>query len=472
MSSGVPASANFFLQPAANDIVYAPGGKFQEVRVKHHVNEDLNSGSPLIFKLPNSEKAVYNLDDTYIKFKLRIVTVANGAADQDAVYPANGIAHTMWKTVSLYANGVPVCSTYQPYGYKKMLEHILQNNTQNVHYDKLWGYKKRVSPTGVLAGNAAGHNFDVPEIDRDTMRNAVHFTQDNPRLTANWTEFVMRPALDFFDIDANIMSLAKVDWELRLIPYENIHCLNWAVNYGDLGNPTDVGVNNSIGTNYKLQIQPDSVKMFLRTEYLTDEAYLAAMEVGQQEGFKYNYTPSAIKTKTLGVGHTRVEDTDFAPRSNPVMYCHTFVDHTAYTGSKRRNAYLFRPPPSLSRMYNYKDGQLIQEQTPVDLQDLHGSGHWHLYMNNLVSLGVQPYTPGLSYGPDEIMNGFFMKIISLAAGGTSPDLLPRTSQGTHDYRFELNAPADKNYEVITYIRYETATLIVHIDGTIENTFSG
>ena len=71
------------------------------------------------------------------------------------------------------------------------------------------------------------------------------------------------------------------------------------------------------------------------------------------------------------------------------------------------------------------------------------------------------------------MKGFFFKIVSLApAGNTSSELVPRTSQGSHDYRFELTAGADKNYEVITYIRYEPAQIIVHLDGTIENTFSG
>ena len=64
------------------------------------------------------------------------------------------------------------------------------------------------------------------------------------------------------------------------------------------------------------------------------------------------------------------------------------------------------------------------------------------------------------------------KLFILAPAGSSMEIAPMTSQGSHDYRFELDGPADKNYEVITYIRYETAQIIVHIDGAIENTFAG
>lgn len=468
---GVPSNANFFLQPQATDIVYAPGGKMQEVRVKHQLQQDLTAGSPLIFKLPNSEKLCYNLSQTYIKFKLRIQTVGGENVDAGHAYPANGIAHTMWKSVTLYANEQPVSSTYQPYGYKKMIEHLLQDNGQNDYYDRMWGYKKRVAPVGERP--AGDGDTAIPEIDRDTARREEHFVEGNHDLGQGWKEFVMKPCLDFFETDQNIVSLAKVNWELHMVPYENTHCINWAVNYGPLAAPVQAGIAASVAPDYKLQIDPNSVKMFLRTEYLTDEAYLSVMEAGQQQGFKYNFTPTAIKTKTLSLGQQQVDETDFAPRANPVMYCHTFVDHTAFIGAKRRNPYLFRPPPTLSKMYNYKDGQMVQEQSPVDLQDQNGSGHLQLYMNNMQALGVEPYSPGLSYGYNELMNGFFFKIVSLApAGNTSSELVPRTSQGSHDYRFELTAGADKNYEVITYIRYEPAQIIVHLDGTIENTFSG
>ena len=468
MDTGVPPTANFFLQSKTADIVYAPGGKYQEIRVKHHVEQDLNSGAPLVFKFPNSEKACYDLNDTFIKFKLRIRTDAGGAPGVNTVYPVNGIAHNMWKSITLTANGVPVSSTYSPYDYKHMMEHLMQNTTQNSFYDETWGYKKRVAPTGNIAAVVGARpQLPITEINRDTARVEAHFTQDNPALAAGWREFIMRPNIDFFNIDTHVVSLPKVVWELRLVPYDNIHCLNWAADY-----QTQQHLADSMVENYKLQIDPNSVKMFLRTEYLTDEAYIAVMEAGQQHGFTYNYTPTAIKTKTLNLGLTRVEDADFAPRAKPVMYCQTFVDHAAYTGGKIRNPYLFRPPPTLSKMYNYKDGQLVQEQTPVDLQDEHGHGHVHLYMNNLKALGIQPYTTDLSYGPNELMNGFFFKITSLGPASSSGELQPRTSQGCHDYRFELAGPADKNYEVITYIRYEPAQIIVHIDGTVHNTFSG
>ena len=58
------------------------------------------------------------------------------------------------------------------------------------------------------------------------------------------------------------------------------------MNHGTVQSPDEAGVENSLKEDYKLQIEPASVKMFLRTEYYTEDAYVAAMEAGQQQGFK------------------------------------------------------------------------------------------------------------------------------------------------------------------------------------------
>ena len=473
MSVGVPARANLFLEPKVGDAVFATGGKFLQIPLQHHITENVNQGTPLVFKFPKIDKACFNLEETYIKFKLKIVN-ANGTdvapRNFDAVYPANGIAHTMWKEIKLYANSVPISKSYAPYDLKKVIEHLLIDTAQNDFQDELWGWKKRVAPTGDLA--VVGKTHVVPEIDRDTMKHAEHFVQDNPPLTAGYQEFMMKPCLDFFDTDSNVISLSNVDWELRMTPHENKHCLNWAVNHGTLQSPDETGVENSLKEDYKLQIEPASVKMFLRTEYYTEDAYVAAMEAGQQQGFKYNYTPTAIRTKTLSEGHTSIEMTNLAVRSNPLLIAHTFVDHEAHNGSKRRNPYLFRAPPNLQKMYNYKDGQLLQEQSPVDLMDPFGGGRKHLYMNNLQALGIKDYTAGLSYNYRELNNGFFFKIISLAPSGSSNELAPLTTHGQFDFRFELAGAADKNYETITYMRFEEEQIIIHLDGTVQDTFSG
>ena len=469
-SIGVPSRANHFQEPKITDSVYTPQGKWLQVSVDHHITQNLNGGQAIVFNLPQIEQAAFNLDDTWIKFKLRIVR-ANGQAPAagDLVYPANGIAQTMWKNIQLFANNVQISKTFAPYNYKAIIEHLLRSSKENEPADKLWGYKKRPAPVGDIVVPANDH--EISELDRDTMRNAAHFTEDNPPLHEGWQEFLMKPCIDFFETDANLLCLKNVNWQLRMTPHESKHCLNWAVNHGTEANPAD-GVAPSIAENYKLQIHPESVKMFVRTEILSDDAYLAAMQAGQMQGFKYTYTPTAIRTKTLSAGHTSIEMSNLAPRSNPIFMAHTFVDHEAYNGNKQRNPYLFRAPPSLAKMYNYKDGQVLQEQAPVDLQDPHGRGRAHLYLNNLLALGISPNTPGLSYDHTELDKGFFFKIISLAPSGNSMDLAPMTSQGTLNYRFELSEGADRNYETLTYMRFEEEQVIVHIDGTIINTFEG
>ena len=152
MSVGVPARANLFLEPKVGDAVFATGGKFLQIPLQHPITENVNQGSPLVFKFPKIDKACFNLEETYIKFKLKIVN-ANGTdvapRNFDAVYPANGIAHTMWKEIKLYANSVPISKSYAPYDLKKVIEHLLIDTAQNDFQDELWGWKKRVAPTGV-----------------------------------------------------------------------------------------------------------------------------------------------------------------------------------------------------------------------------------------------------------------------------------------------------------------------------------
>ena len=64
--------------------------------------------------------------------------------------------------MELYAGDVQVTNSFQPYGYKKMIEHLLTSELGNEYSDDNWGYKKRPN----IAGNAL--------ID-DTMRLRAHF---------------------------------------------------------------------------------------------------------------------------------------------------------------------------------------------------------------------------------------------------------------------------------------------------------
>ena len=464
MTSGVPARANYFKQPA-KDIVFQPGGKHIQVPVKHHVTNVLTAGSPIIFELPHIDKACYNFAQTYIKFQLRIRTRPNGGApDVVHVHPANGIAHTVWKNIDLTANGTPLTNSYQPYSHKKMIEHMLTSSTTNENSDRIWGYKKRVNVPGIAAIN---------DLDRDTQRGQPHFVVDTPTITEEFREFIMYPNLDFFECDSNIVSLDTVKWVLKLTPHEPEHCLNWAVNYGaDLAAPAPnaAAVAASLAHEFRVEIDPTTLMLYLKVEYMSDSAYVATIEAAKEgRGFVYNYTPTAIKTKTLVQGTQSVEYADFSPRNNPVLYAHTFVVHEGYVGNKRYNPYLFRPPPELARFYNYMNGQLLQEQAPVDLHN--GAGLPHLYINNNNALGIEEYTQGLSFNHEEMARGFWFKIVSLVPSTDSMDLTPMLYSGSHTYRVELANNAARSYTILTYIRYEPSQVLISLDGTVTNNFS-
>ena len=467
MAAGVPSGANFFSEPPQDVVFEANSSSLIAVSLAHNIGNTLNAGNPLVFQLPHVDMSCIDFNSSYLKFKLRIVN-ADGTEIDNAprgVFPVNGIGHTVWKNIELLANDVPTTNSYQPYDYKKMIEHLLTADGCSDNYSELWGFKKRVN----VDGRPAGGEHPISMLDRDTQRGQPHFDQDNPDLR-NWYEFIVTPALDLFTCGSNIVSLDTVKWELRLTPHENIHALNWSCNWGNnLEQPNVAGVAASLNNNYKLEIESSSVKFYMSTMKLTPSAYSAAIETAQDGGFVYNYTPSVIKVETLNAEELNKEVCNFSPRANPVMYAHTFVPHAAYSGNKRYNPYNFSPPPSFTKFYNFCNGQSLGEEMPVDFRN--GGGKAQLYKNNLAALGIDQHSRGLLYKINEADKGFWFKVISLFPTSDLLQLAPKTAAGIHSYRVELDNARDMAYTIITYIRYEDAQLKINLDGTVTNTFA-
>ena len=181
---GVSSRADFFKE-LPREIVWKPGsGRYLEISPKHNVTGDLSLGGPIIFNFPYAPRSAYNFSQSYLKFKLRIHTRNGRAPGENNVYGANGIGHTLWKNIELFAAGIPLTNPFQPYGYKKIIEHLLTSEQNNENHDELWGYKKRP--------NRVGNNLDM-----DTNRVAEHFRDGNPLNNEDWVEFIIYPNLDF-----------------------------------------------------------------------------------------------------------------------------------------------------------------------------------------------------------------------------------------------------------------------------------
>lgn len=463
----VPSRADFF-KNVPLDIVFEPEqGSRVTCSLAHNIGNNLNAGNPLVFQLPHVDHHCINFNNSYLTFKLRIVN-PDGTQINDnprQVYPTNGIGHTIWKNIELLANGVPTTNSYQPYAYKKMIEHLLTADSASENYSDMWGFKKRVN----VEGRNDPNEHPISMLDRDTQRGQPHFVEDNPDLR-DWHEFVITPALDLFTCDTYIVSLPTVKWELRLTPHEPKHALNWSCNWGDnLQEPDEAGVAASLQPDFRIEIDASTVKYFMRTEKLTASAFNAAMETAKNEGgFVYSYTPSVIKTETLNQNDLVKEVSNFSPRANPVLYAHTFVPHDAWSGSKRYNPYNFSPPPSLYKFYNFLNGQTIKEEMPIDFRN--NGGKAQLYRNNLDALGIDEQSKGLLYKYNEADKGFWFKVVSLTPSSETLRVAPKTSAGIHSYRLELDQQRDRAYEVLTYIRYEDAKIRINLDGTVTNSF--
>lgn len=449
--SGVSSRGDFFKE-LPREIVWRPGGgRYLEISPKHHVSENLDVGSPIIFTFPYVAKAAYNFSQSYMRFKLRIQTRAGGNPVADRVYGAVGIGHTVWKNIELFAGNIPVTNSFQPYGYKKIIEHLLTSEQGSEYHNDLWGYEKRLNPG---------------DLDADTSRVSDHFNQNNPLKNEEWCEMMIYPNLDFFKINSNVLCLEPITWEMRLTPQDMRHCLNWSV---DLTGADETNKVASLAENYKIEIEPSSLRFFLKIENLTDEAYIEAMDAGRERGFVYNYTPTTIKNRTLTAGESLLEYNDFSPRANPLLYAHTFVAHEAFVGHKGRNPYHFRPPGHLRRIYNWFNGELIGEQSPVLFGNL-DQGMRQLYINNLNALEIDEYSRPLTWSSADMAKGFFFKLVSLKTGSESLDLIPMTTPGTHSYKVELEQGENIAYTFLTYTQYEPAQIILYEDGTVTNSF--
>ena len=262
----------------------------------------------------------------------------------------------------------------------------------------MWGYIKRT-------------NDDGNDLDRDTNKLRGGFTENNALKNKDWVEFIIYPNLDFFNNKTNILCIDAIKWEMRLTPQDMQYCLNWCCDYGaDLNTPVNTGLAASLQRNFHIEIDPSSVKYFLKVDMFSDDAYNGLIEAGRERGFIYNYTPTTVKTKTITPGERMIEDVNFTPRANPLMYVHTFVCHDGYLGHKKRNPYLFRQPPSLRRISNWFNGELIGEQTPIDFE-ANGGGLKQLYINNLNALQIiGEYDDNLTWGYSDMARGIFLKL--------------------------------------------------------------
>ena len=457
MNPGISSRADFFKELPREIVWEAGGGKHLEVSPKHVVTQNLSAGGPIIFNLPYVYKGSYNFSQSYIKFKLKINSNPENAIGDNEVFGANGIGHTVWKNIELFAGGIPLHTSFQEYGYKKIVEHLLTSEQNNANHDEMWGYTKRL--------NAPGNNLNM-----DTNRDRVGFNADNPLKNADWVEFIIYPNLDFFNNKNNVLCLDTVKWELRLTPQDMRHCLNWSCDYGGILNPVADGLAASLARNFHIDIDPASVKYYLKVDMFSDEAYSGIMEAGRVRGFVYNYTPTTIIAKTITAGERMIEDVNFTPRANPLMYAHTFVCHDGYLGHKKRNPFLFRPPPNLRRISNWFNGELIGEQSPVRFEAGNATGLKQLYINNLNGLEIEEYDHGLTWSYSDMARGIFFKVVSLRPSSESLDLVPMTKPGMHTYRVELSAEEPIAYTCLTYTQYEPAQVTMYLDGTVTNSF--
>lgn len=127
-----PKNIDFFVQPKEDlDIIY-------DKQILYRPVNTLDSASPLIFNISNSENEYMSLKDTvfYLKLKITIsskvplptlASVELNHSTWDFVAPVNNFMHSIFKNVEIEVNGKPLVHNHNNYAYKSYFDSLFRS---------------------------------------------------------------------------------------------------------------------------------------------------------------------------------------------------------------------------------------------------------------------------------------------------------------------------------------------------------
>ena len=118
---GVNSRAQFFKEPVT-DASFVPGGLWLDVLPKNVIQEGVKA--PIIFEFGCLHGHSYNMRDSRLHFKLKIVKNDNGRITQNnkIIRPINSIGINYFKRVEFHINNMPVHPNLMQIGPKHVLD--------------------------------------------------------------------------------------------------------------------------------------------------------------------------------------------------------------------------------------------------------------------------------------------------------------------------------------------------------------
>ena len=399
------------------------------------------------------ENATFNFPESFLEFTIRVRKDDGTEIAADKVRACNLLAHTLWKKIELFANGVKLHSNLQDYGIKTVIDTMLdfRENAQN-----------NSAMVGWWARSSTSFEHDVSKTN-DDFKNKCSDYKD-------WTTFMMCPNLDVFKSSVNLISIPQVVWELRLTPQEPKYVLNALMDFTDADT-----IKTSLAQQYLIELKPNSTIWHLRYDRLTTDAYSAQLSEAHSHKHPYKiwYRPTVVRSFPIPRDQSFFRIDDLFPNQKPLSIWITFMSQTAYGGSLSRNPFFFWPGNTFESLINRFNGELIRLQRPIKVNMADSESLKKLYWNNLKCLEIDVNTDGLIWSHKHLKEGWFLYGGQLHPCSESANLVPNIPSGAYgvDVDFVPETAKAEDLVLIVYGEFVPHEVDFWANGEVVNTFT-
>ena len=277
----------------------------------------IQDGGLIEFMAKGAEQLYMDLNESWLRFQVKLTLADGRAAAADVVGPINLIAHSLFAQVSAELNGKPVGEPNHLYPYRAYLETLIN-------------YSKETQKTRLLAEgwvkDSSGHmnEFDTAAGGGNAGLVARTGTFANSAVV----ELIMRPHLDIFQQDRLIPP--GVDLHLKLIPSAaSFVCKSPAPQA------------NNAQERFKPVIT--FAGLYIHTKQLTSEAELAQRALFRERVMRLAYTRVQVKHMSIPTQQTFYNFDNLFTGNLPDLVVVGLVDDLDMAGGYQRNPFNFRP---------------------------------------------------------------------------------------------------------------------------------
>ena len=267
------------------------------------------------FRIPKASGSFIDMSSLALELKLRI-TKGDGLVldNNDNIVLANGLLHTLFKSVSVFLSGVQVENNYM-YGYSSLLKLFTTLNPYNIgKLGRNAFFYRDDKGSGIVDTYGDDYFNNLNKLEKTTIK----------RIKEDGLHLCGPLLLDLCGIDSYLID--DVDVSIRM----------------EFASPSFVINTNQDGSNYKLHI--DLCKLWVTRVFPQPEAMLALNTALNEPGsfLEYVYNKQVIKSYVIGQNQNSIAiDLPWGNCIPSRLYA-MIINMEAYSGTYKKNPLFLR----------------------------------------------------------------------------------------------------------------------------------